>query len=248
MSSRSGNYRFEEDYLLCQIYLDVSQDPITGNNQTRTRLWNRVTQLYNETKDVSMEERSLRSLDSRFKAIERGVRRLIQCIKKVELCNPSGASEQDILQRAKQMFVEDVQFKTGFKFDHVWNILKNVEKFHDNDTTRRQICGKHPSDYSTSQSDSQTPDCNTPESPGFPQFSMNLNDDNDDIGGFSYERPIGVKKAKLKKKIGEQREKDSNMLDEELKEMMKNAKAERLQLIELQKQQLYEKQQRRLFR
>ncbi|KAG8386391.1 hypothetical protein BUALT_Bualt03G0144000 [Buddleja alternifolia] len=77
---------------------------------------------------------------------------------------------------------------------------------------------------------------------------MNLNDDNDGIGGFSYERPIGVKKAKLKKKIGEQREKDSNMLNEELKEMMKNAKAERLQLIELQKQQLYEKQQRRLFR
>ncbi|KAG8390344.1 hypothetical protein BUALT_Bualt01G0073800 [Buddleja alternifolia] len=129
------------------------------------------------------------------------------------------------------MFVEDVQFKTEFKFDHAWNMLTNVEKFHDNDTTRRQVCGKHPSDYSTSQSDSQTPDCNTSESPGFPQFSMNLNDDNDSISGFSYERPIGVKKVKLKKKIGEQREKDSNMLDEELKEMIKNAKAKRLQLI-----------------
>ncbi|KAG8367111.1 hypothetical protein BUALT_Bualt16G0038600 [Buddleja alternifolia] len=139
-------------------------------------------------------------------------------------------------------------FETGFKFDHVWNMLKNVEKFHDNDTTRRQVCGKHPYDYSTSQSDSQTPDCNTPEFLGFSQFSMNLNDDNDGIGGFSYERPIGVNKAKLKKKIGEQRKKDSNMLDEELKEMIKNAKAERLQLIELQKQQLYEKQQHRLFK
>ncbi|KAG8366915.1 hypothetical protein BUALT_Bualt16G0017600 [Buddleja alternifolia] len=158
MSSRSTNYRFDEDYLLCHICLDVSQDPITGNNQTKNRLWNRITQLYNETKDVSMEERSRRSLDSHFKAIEKGVRRLIQCIKKVELYNPNGASEQDILQRAKRMFVEDVQFKTRFKFDYVWNMLKNVEKFHDNDTTKRQVCGKHPSDYFSSQSNTQTPD------------------------------------------------------------------------------------------
>ncbi|KAG8364838.1 hypothetical protein BUALT_Bualt18G0040200 [Buddleja alternifolia] len=84
-----------------------------------------------------MEDRSLRSLESRFKAIENGVRRLIQCIKKVELYNPSGASKQDILQQAKLMFVEDVQFKAGFKFDNVSNMLKNIEKFLDNDTTRR---------------------------------------------------------------------------------------------------------------
>ncbi|KAG8391310.1 hypothetical protein BUALT_Bualt01G0174600 [Buddleja alternifolia] len=101
--------------------------------------------------------------------------------------NPRGASEQNIRQLAKPMFVEDVQFKAGFKFDHVWNMLKNIEKFHDNDTTRRQVCGKHASDYFSSQSDNQTPDCNTPEFLVFSHFSMNLNDDNDGIGGCSYE-------------------------------------------------------------
>ncbi|KAG8373930.1 hypothetical protein BUALT_Bualt11G0076400 [Buddleja alternifolia] len=218
MSSRSTNYRVDEDILLCQLFLDISQDPMTGINQTKSRLWNRVTQLYNETKDASMEERSFRSLETRFKTIELGVRRLIQCIKKVELFNPSGASQQDILQRAKLMFVEDVKFKAVFKFDHVWNMLKIFEKFLDSDTIRRQVCGKHPSDYSSS--DNQTPDCNTPESPGFPPFSMNLNDDNDNIGGSSYDRPTGVKKAKLKKKVGEQREKESKIFSEEIKEML----------------------------
>ncbi|KAG8364589.1 hypothetical protein BUALT_Bualt18G0013000 [Buddleja alternifolia] len=188
-----------------------------------------------------MEDRSLKSLESHFKANEKGVQKLIQCIKKVELFNPSGASEQNIFQRAKLMFVEDAQFKVGFKFAHVWNILKNVEKFLDNNTKRRQVFGKYPTDYSSSQSDNQTPDCNTPESSRFPQFSINLNDDNDDIDGSSYERPTGVKKAKLKKKIGEQREKDSNMVNEEIKEMIRNAEAERLQLIELQQQQLHER-------
>ncbi|KAG8375131.1 hypothetical protein BUALT_Bualt10G0068500 [Buddleja alternifolia] len=230
MFSRSTNYRVDEDILLCQFFLDISQDPITGINQTKSRLWNRVTQLYNETKDASMEERSFRSLETRFKTIELGVRRLIQCIKKVELFNPSGASQQDILQRAKLMFVEDVKFKAGFKFDHVWNMLKNFEKFLDSDTTRRQVCGKHSSDYSSS--DNQTPDCNTPESPGFSPFSMNLNDDNNNIGGSSYDRPTGVKKAKLKKKVGEQREKKSKIFSEEIKEMLKKAEEERLQLID----------------
>ncbi|KAG8364837.1 hypothetical protein BUALT_Bualt18G0040100 [Buddleja alternifolia] len=181
-----------------------------------------------------MEDRSLQSLESRCKAIEKGVRKLIQCIKKMELYNPNGASEQDILQPAKLMFVENVQFKANFKFDHMRNMLKNVEKFLDNDITRRQVCGKHPSNYSSSQSDNQTPDCNTPQSPELPQFFINLNDDNDDIGGSSYERPIGMKKAKLKKKIGEQWKKDSNMVDEKIKEIRRNAEAERLQLIELQ--------------
>ncbi|KAG8363448.1 hypothetical protein BUALT_Bualt19G0023600 [Buddleja alternifolia] len=209
MSSRSTNYRVDEDILLCQLFFDISQDPITGINQTKSRLWNRVTQLYNETKDASMEERSFRSLETWFKTIELG------------------------LQRAKLMFVEDVKFKAGFKFDHVWNMLKNFEKFLDSDTTRRQVCGKHPSDYSSS--DNQTPDCNTPESPGFPPFSMNLNDDNDNIGGSSYDRPTGVKKAKLKKKVGEQREKESKIFSEEIKEMLNKAEEERLQLIEQSK-------------
>ncbi|KAG8388318.1 hypothetical protein BUALT_Bualt02G0113100 [Buddleja alternifolia] len=190
MSSQSTNYRVEEDIHLCHLILDISQDPITSINQTKNKLWNRGTQLYNESKDVSMKDRILKSLESHFKAIEKAVQRLIQCIKKVELYNPRRASEQDILQRAKLMFVENVQFKDGFKFDHVWNMLKDVEKFLDNDTTRSQV----------------------------------------------------------EEKIGKQREKDSNMLDEEIKEMMKNAEAERLQLIELQQQQLHEKQQQRLFK
>ncbi|KAG6535596.1 hypothetical protein ZIOFF_000618 [Zingiber officinale] len=51
------------------------------------------------------------------------------CIRQIEHLNPSGASEQDILTRAKMLFAEDPKYTKGFKFDHVWNILKNIEKF-----------------------------------------------------------------------------------------------------------------------
>ncbi|GAY36471.1 hypothetical protein CUMW_279740, partial [Citrus unshiu] len=41
------------------------------------------------------------------------------CIRQIENQNPSGASEQDI------------KYNKRFKFDHVWPILTDIEKFRD---------------------------------------------------------------------------------------------------------------------
>ncbi|XP_031273172.1 uncharacterized protein LOC116131648 [Pistacia vera] len=46
--------------------------------------------------------------------------------------NPSGASEQDIMIQAKMLLAQDKSYKKGFRFDHVWPILKDIEKFIDN--------------------------------------------------------------------------------------------------------------------
>ncbi|KAG6466556.1 hypothetical protein ZIOFF_075644 [Zingiber officinale] len=51
------------------------------------------------------------------------------CIRQIEHLNPSGASEQDILTRAKMLFAEDPKYTKDFEFDHVRNILKDIEKF-----------------------------------------------------------------------------------------------------------------------
>ena len=54
----------------------------------------------------------------------------------------------------------------------------------------------------SSQSDNPDPDSPIPASPAMSSFNVNLTDDDvsDAIGGSSSQRPIGVKKAKLKKK------------------------------------------------
>ena len=97
MSSRGTAYLPTEDQLLCQIYIDISQDPITGRNQSGKRFWSRVEETYNESKQASWEQRTLRSLQSRMQTIEKATRKLNGCIRQVELYNPSGASEQDIV-------------------------------------------------------------------------------------------------------------------------------------------------------
>lgn len=51
--------------------------------------------------------------------IEKAVRKLNGCVRQVEMLRPSGASEQDILTQAKALFMQDPNFKKGFKFDHV---------------------------------------------------------------------------------------------------------------------------------
>ncbi|KAG8386375.1 hypothetical protein BUALT_Bualt03G0142300 [Buddleja alternifolia] len=202
MSGRTANYHDDEDVILCQAYMEVSQDPITGISQTSKRFWARVTAIFNNSKNPSYADRGQRSLQCRYSDIEAGVKRLLHSIKHVESQNPSGASEQTILERAKIFYAntDHKKFKNGFKFDHVWNILKDFEKREANSPPRPQISRKHPSNHVSSQSDNQSPNCSTTDSTGFSQFSVDLNGDDDNVGGSSLQRPIGVKKAKLKKK------------------------------------------------
>nr|XP_016489892.1 PREDICTED: uncharacterized protein LOC107809735 [Nicotiana tabacum] len=105
------------------------------------------------------------------------------------------------IAQAKTLLMQDPNFKKGFKFDHVWDMLKDFEKFSDVDfgITKPR---KHGSTYVSSESEAPIPDSPLMSSPNLPSFSLNLNKD---VAGeaTSSQRPIGVKKAKLKRKIDE---------------------------------------------
>ncbi|KAF2555114.1 hypothetical protein F2Q68_00016251 [Brassica cretica] len=59
--SRGTSFNQQEDELLCHVYLEVSQDPITSNNQTFKTLWDKITKSYN-AKKKRWEVRRKRSL------------------------------------------------------------------------------------------------------------------------------------------------------------------------------------------
>ena len=97
------------------------------------------------------------------------------------------------------LIMEDANYKKGFKFDHVWNIMKDFEKFKDHVSTRRgKSYMKNVNYVSSNESDDPTPQSPAPDSPNLSSFSINLDDTI--LGGSSCDRPIGIKKAKLKKK------------------------------------------------
>ncbi|XP_047313728.1 uncharacterized protein LOC124917316 [Impatiens glandulifera] len=194
MSVRSAAYNMDEDILLCRVYIEISEDPVVGINQTSDRLWSRIEEAFNGERLEHWEIRTKRSMQARLDTIQKAARRLNACIKQIENMHQSGASNEDIMFKAKVLFTKDSKFKAGWKFDHVWNIVKNFQKFKDCSTSSRR---NQFVNYVSSESENPTPDSVGQASPGISSFSLNLEDSNT---GSPSERPIGVKKAKLKRK------------------------------------------------
>ncbi|XP_024995848.1 uncharacterized protein LOC112528997 [Cynara cardunculus var. scolymus] len=96
--------------------------------------------------------------------------------------NPSGASEQDIMNEAKELLKLDRSYKKGFKFNHVWDMLKDSKSL-SNVTASTQYQRQSP--Y---QSPSSGPGSSSGTDVGLPSLTIH------DAEGT--QRPIGVKKAK----------------------------------------------------
>ncbi|KAK4723971.1 hypothetical protein R3W88_026750 [Solanum pinnatisectum] len=191
--SRSSGYSLNEDKLLCQIYVDISQDPITGICQSYDQFWVRIEQSYNNLKEESWIYRNKKSLQ-----------KLSACIRQIENLHPSGASDIDIINQAKILLMQEPTYKKGFKFDHVWNLMKDFEKFKDIDTGKKKVQGQG-STLQSSESKAPSPTSPIVSSPNLSSFSLNLNENFSDHT--SSERPIGVKKSKLKRSKDEGRRK-----------------------------------------
>ncbi|XP_042460398.1 uncharacterized protein LOC122043898 [Zingiber officinale] len=115
------------------------------------------------------------------------VSKLKGCIRQIEELNPSGASEEDIMNRIEK-----------FNSDNIKAASTRVQ---------RQTAQ---ADYS--QSYNLEKDVYSPSSPHVSSFNLNITDS--DSGGTSTKRPIGVKKAKLKRKNEQQFSKMVSQNDE----------------------------------
>lgn len=103
---------------------------------------------------------------------------------------------------AKTLFMQDPKFKKGFKFDHLWVMLKDLPKFTDNVMSEKQSRRRMDAAGNFSSDDDHTTGSAEAVSPNVSQFSINLDDDNS--FGSSSQRPMGVKKSKQKKKMDDE--------------------------------------------
>lgn len=110
--------------------MDIAQDARKGSDRSVPELWEHIAQEYKQRLPAHIStNRPWRSLQTRWANISIAVSKLRGCIQQIEKMNPSGASEQDILDRAKELLRQDPKYKKGFKFDHVWHIVKDMHKF-----------------------------------------------------------------------------------------------------------------------
>ncbi|KAK1383898.1 NAM-associated domain-containing protein [Heracleum sosnowskyi] len=200
---RSTSYSHEEDKHLCHVYLDISQNPIIGINQSRDQFWSHIEIEYNNSKPITVtQDRPKKSLQCRMQIILSAIGKLRGCVQQIENQNPSSASQKDILTRAKVLLEQDKKYDKGFKFDHVWDILKDTEKFGDDHSNVTPYHQTQTSNFVSSQANSPSTESPTSASPGLSAFSPNINYTS--VDGCSNQRPIGVKKAKGKRKVDDQ--------------------------------------------
>ncbi|KAK2652010.1 hypothetical protein Ddye_011866 [Dipteronia dyeriana] len=95
------------------------------------------------------------------------------CVRYIESLKPSGASKTDIMNQTNFFLSQDNKYKHGFKYDHVWPTLEDMEKFVENKTVTLPFQRKT-SHFILSQEDSLTPESPTMAYPGLSPFSLNI--------------------------------------------------------------------------
>ena len=102
---RSKNFLIEEDMLLLSGWLNVSLDPVQGNNQTQTTYWNIICNYFHENKTFA-SDRTPTSLCNRWSAISTSVSKFIGFYNQISGRNQSGVTEQDKYY-SHRLFVKD---------------------------------------------------------------------------------------------------------------------------------------------
>ena len=126
---KGKNFSADEEKALCRSFLAVSQDPVCGNGQRNTAFWERITKNYNHNKPRSCPIRPARSLESKWCHIKHDVAKFSGVFKQVSDCRESGASAEDVLERALEYYKDRHPKQQPFAFIHCWHLLKEVPRW-----------------------------------------------------------------------------------------------------------------------
>ncbi|KAF7113705.1 hypothetical protein RHSIM_RhsimUnG0111600 [Rhododendron simsii] len=125
-SQRGGNFMIEEDILLVSAWLNISLDPVQGNEQKHKTYWLRVWEYFHEHKNFK-SERNQNSLMNRWSTIQIATNKFCACFAQIESRHHSGVPAKDQVTRAKMKYRE--LYGSSFQFEHCWNELRDQPKW-----------------------------------------------------------------------------------------------------------------------
>lgn len=132
---RQPNFQAIEDILLCKAYVNCTENPLIGNDQTAETFWNSVLQTYNNLQekekwdeDAIIVERDYASLRNRFqRTIAKQLKEWNPFYKRVAEAPPSGTTKAEWIQLASENYSD--QYERTFNFEHCVEILHKIPKF-----------------------------------------------------------------------------------------------------------------------
>jgi hypothetical protein len=128
------NFTEEEDYVLCVAYVNVSQNPIKGTDQTSADFWSDIETKYSMEMEKThpgnpYPKRPSLSLNNRFQRnIKRTTNLFMPFWKRVHDAPPSGvATEEEIIEKACEEYLEF--YGKPFPFVKCLEVLKGLCNF-----------------------------------------------------------------------------------------------------------------------
>ena len=94
VSRRGSGYIQCEDIQLCTSWMNISNDPIVGNEQPSKTYWNRIADDFHQNRDFD-SNRSANSLEHRMGIILKDCMLFQACYEQIERRNPSGVPYQE---------------------------------------------------------------------------------------------------------------------------------------------------------
>lgn len=133
VSSRGKNFNSEELRQLCRSYLQIQQDPIVGTGQKRENFWERVAEHYNRHKLEGHDVRTGKSLETKTGDVRSQTHKFKNCYQQIKDLNLTGVSEEDIIEKAHQLYVKKSEKKdengkvrtSKFQYSCCYDIMKH---------------------------------------------------------------------------------------------------------------------------
>lgn len=131
--ARSKNFTKEDQIALCHAWLDVSEDPVVGNDQGGADFWAKVSFAFNQAlMDLGHEDRCREagSIQIHWRdTLQKAVNKFCGSYSKAKQVEKSGYTEQDYIELALRIYSDSTPKQHQFKLLHCWHILRNKPKW-----------------------------------------------------------------------------------------------------------------------
>ncbi|KAI8001376.1 hypothetical protein LOK49_LG09G02434 [Camellia lanceoleosa] len=134
-SQRGRNFTTEEDSMIISAWLNISLDPVQGNEQQSKAYWLRVWEYFHQFKTFSSSH-SQTSLMNRWSAIQLATNRFNGCFAQIQRLNQSGKTEKEKIDDAKKLYKE--LYKSSFLCEHCWHELRDQPKWREEYNMKKQ--------------------------------------------------------------------------------------------------------------
>ncbi|KAF4027960.1 putative NAM-associated domain-containing protein [Phytophthora infestans] len=129
LSTRGPNWIASEKKALAKAWVMVSNDDITGTDQTSNQFWERVTMKYNEFRPRREPrfERPQSAVTKHRKLLRLSVGKFCGCVAAIKALNQSGKTDEDQVDDAIAMYEREQE--TYFDCLEAWRELRNEPKW-----------------------------------------------------------------------------------------------------------------------